>query len=102
MILYLLLGAVLAVIYIQCVFGMNHKTGDKVEISGDFGGILQDGHLIINGWHIHHWLFFLVIFFIFSNYYFVTKYKNLSIGILGFSFAMIIHGLMFEDCFVIW
>jgi hypothetical protein len=90
----LLLGCLLGILYIKFVFGFANTEGEEpaLAITLEFGHFkLVNGNLYIGGKHIHHWIVYLIllpIFYVFEYY-----------APMGFSLALIAHGLRYNDAF---
>lgn len=93
---YLLYGILSGLIYILSIFGCNLKAGNCHNLNCTIPFLfIKNGSIIINNYHIHHWLIFLFLLFI--TLFFQNNYIVLFIQ--GFSVVLIIHGLHYDDCF---
>ena len=64
-------------------------TGDPPVINVSVGP-LQNGHLFINGYHIHHWMVYPWI----GAVAWLLGWYNVT----SFSMVMTVHGLSYPDC----
>lgn len=94
---YLLLGQLVATMYIRLMFGVDHTAGQppkycafNIEPRGLPIRMVQ-GSLYVWDYRIHHWLFYLVLvpLFVLCQWY----------AALGFAVVMITHGLWYDDRF---
>jgi len=97
----LLIGMIVGIFY--CYFIFPKKEGGEINYLNKSFGPIKNGKLYINGYHIHHWLFYFVIAIIISLY--ITLFNTSDIikknlyYLLGFSSIMIINGLQYDDAF---
>lgn len=97
MIFLFLLGLLSAVLY--SVFVLPRKSGRKPLIKPTVSGILWDGMVIIptseyNAIHLHHWIFYIIIFvccLVINRFYLL----------MGFSMGLFIQGLLYADSFTL-
>ena len=92
------LGILLASTYLY--FNFNNQCGSIPKyIKPTIPGILDNGHIIIKGYHIHHWIIFtfiLIISIILNIWY------NLDIFLIfGIALTFIYHGIGYDDCFIL-
>ena len=93
---YLLYGILIGLLYIISIFGTHMKSGNCHNLNFTIPCLfIKEGSIIINDYHIHHWLIFLILLFITL----LLKNNNIILFIQGFSIVLIIHGLHYDDCF---
>lgn len=94
----LLIGILLGVIFILIFFGCKIRCKTTPNIKINVGNFIRNTHIYLFDKHIHHWMInlFLIIFIIFIEQFYTNKYFDI---IKGFSLVLVIHGLMYEDCF---
>jgi len=83
-----LFGFIIGFLYCVITFG-NKKEGSTPNISINLPPFIINGHIMLFGYHIHHWLIFSIILFCIRKY----NYNILK----GFSVFMILHGLSYND-----
>lgn len=97
---YIIWGVILGIIFILITFGLEFKVKKKPKIRMNIPKIsieMKDSVVIINDYHIHHWLIFtILLLFIELEIGIEKKIKDM---IKGFSVTMILHGLMYADRF---
>ena len=90
------IGTSLAWIYLYYI--LNNKSGTLPKyIRPSIHGILENGHIIIKGLHIHHWIIFSVILLIILILNLVCGSQYLFL--FGITLTFIYHGLGYDDCF---
>ena len=87
------MGIIFSLIYVNLVF---NKCGDEPNIKFNIPGIVKNGHIIINGLHIHHWLISSIIL-IFTIFY--KKNTSIYFFIQGCCLIFLYQGLGYDDCF---
>jgi hypothetical protein len=95
---YFLFGAFLSCISILLFFGTNLIPNQIPKIKINIKPFIQDSRIILFNRHIHHWMFFLGVFFTSSFLFLFYKLQILNV-IKGFSFILILHGLGYKDRF---
>ncbi len=94
---FALYGIFIGLIYILLIFGPQIKSGGKHNLNIDIPILfIKEGSVIINNYHIHHWLIFSIIFFI--TLFFKEHY--ILYFVRGFAFVWTIHGLLYDDRFL--
>ena len=95
---WLILGALLAVVYVRIIFGPGHPVGEPprycaitVQPRG-WPVRVRQGSLYVYDYRIHHWLVYLVCLP-------VVLWLQAYTG-LGWSLVLIVHGLWYDDRFV--
>ena len=84
----------LSIAYSYFILPTNEK--DVPTISPTIYPFLKNGMIMIPykqyGLHVHHWCFFYVL-------YLLQYFVNVPLWLYGFSFGLMVQGLMYEDCF---
>ena len=94
---FTLYGVFMGLVYILLIFGPQIRSGDKHNLNIDIPILfIKEGSVIINNYHIHHWLIFLTILMITLLF----KEHYILYFIRGFSIVWIIHGLLYDDRFL--
>ena len=83
----MLVGFIAGILYSLIGFG---NTGDEPTLNITLGPF-RNGHLIIGGYHIHHWVIYLPLTVLGARW----GYPNVS----SFSFVMTVQGLSYADRF---
>ena len=93
---YYIIGVLLGIIFIQCLFC--NSSGTPPKVSFEWNDYFINGSLYIGSRHIHHWLIFscLYLFLLIPLYLLFPKSSIILIS-SGFSIVMIIHGLLYDD-----
>ena len=86
------IGLVMSYIYIKLIFGNKEGTPVNIlDITYDFNFIkIKGGSLYVFGYHIHHWIIFLILY---------QSFPNANKIIKTFFVVMILHGLSYDDRF---
>ena len=88
------MGIIVSLIYVNLVF--NEKCGCEPNIKFNIPGLIKNGHIIINGFHIHHWLISSIILILTILF---NKNSSIYIFIQGCCLIFLYHGLGYDDCF---
>ena len=95
---YIILGAIVGIIFVLLVFGNEFiaKKEPKIKIDIPLIG-MKESRIIIGDKHIHHWLIFTVILLL--SLIDMGVDKRMVEVLRGFCVTMIIHGLVYADRF---
>ena len=94
----LLIGIIIGILFVLIFFGIKIEPKSIPKIKINIGNFVKNSHIYLFNKHLHHWfinLCILVLVFIIEKYY-PSKYFNL---IKGFNLVLIVHGLLYDDCF---
>jgi hypothetical protein len=91
----LLIGMIVASVYCYFIFPKNE--GGEINFLNTSFGPIKNGKLYLNGYRIHHWLFYSIIAIVILLYMIIFKKKLYFL--LGFCFVMIFNGLQYNDAF---
>ena len=93
-----ILGIVFSLLYVNIV--LNNKANTPPNyIKPSIPGILDNGHIIICNYHIHHWIIFVILLSICCLLIAFHKYNDIYSFIIASSLVFIYHGLGYDDCF---
>ena len=93
---YFIFGVILAFMFIIVCFGFNITAKSKPKIKINYHPFIVDSHILICNKHLHHWL---ISFILFTIVYFINRNSRILYIMEGFFMTLIIHGLLYKDCF---
>ena len=96
--LYFIIGVLCSSICLYIFFGCEIKCNTEPNIKINIPPFIVNSKIIIFEKHIHHWiigLIFLFISFIIS----ILVNSDLVYFVQSFSIVLILHGLLYQDCF---
>lgn len=102
---YFLLGLLSCFIYILFFFGTNIKAKSNPKVKINIPPLIVDSHIMLFGYHIHHWLISMILLIIMGIIYFLVNFKrnsyvlNTIVFFTGFFLLFMFHGLLYPDCF---
>ena len=92
-------GFIFGILILYSFFGSSVKCGINPKIIINIPPLIINSKIYIGNFHLHHWMLGIIIIFIcwflrILNLVYIHFYF-----LYGFSFALIIHGLFYQDCF---
>ena len=96
--LHFVSGFIFSLLYLYICFGSEIKCHTNPKIKINIPPFVVNSKIIINNFHIHHWLIGLMILICICILYFFIDY-NFMYFLQGFSIVLILHGLLYQDCF---
>ena len=94
MVYTIIIGILLSIVYSYIVLPINDK--ETPTIKPTMYPILYNGMIMLpykkHALHIHHWCFFFIL-------YIFQLVTEVPLWLYGFSFGLMIQGLMYSDCF---
>jgi hypothetical protein len=94
-----LIGIIIGLLHIIITFGLTISPKTKPYININLYPFIYESRVILFNKHIHHWLIYLILYI--STYYINHNKYSLELIYLirSYSIVMIIHGLLYNDCF---
>ena len=93
---FFLLGLILGLLFVYICFGFEIKEKSTPKIKLNFKPFIIDSQIIVFNKHLHHWfiaafsLIFLQVLFPKNNLYHL---------LVGYLIILVMHGLLYKDCF---
>ena len=93
---FFILGIIIGLIFVIVSFGFEIKTKSKPRIKINIAPFIQDSHIIVCNKHLHHWF---ISFILLSFVFYLNNNNNICYILEGFFTSLILHGLLYKDCF---
>ena len=95
---YFLFGILISILYLYICFGCEIECNNEPKIKINIEPIIINSKLYIYGKHIHHWFVGLTSLCILLVLHLYIDYP-LMYFLQSFSIVLILHGLLYQDCF---
>tara|TARA_Y100000992_G_scaffold12964_1_gene7752 strand:- start:1113 stop:1466 length:354 start_codon:yes stop_codon:yes gene_type:complete len=93
-------GLLAGVAYIAVAFGFEIRSKSPPKIQINAGDFIRNSHIYVLGKHVHHWCICLAILFAIAAVEVHTRSSSKHMATAkGFAVALLLHGLLYDDCF---
>jgi len=93
---FFIFGIIIGLIFVIVSFGFEIKTKSKPRIKINIPPFIQDSHIIVCNKHLHHWF---ISFILLSLVFYLNNNNSICYILEGFFTSLILHGLLYKDCF---
>ena len=93
---YFILGVIFGILFIVISFGTEIKEKSKPKIKINIPPFVKESRVVILNRHFHHWL---IAFLSLCILYYLNDESKIYSIMEGFMMILIIHGLLYRDCF---
>jgi hypothetical protein len=94
-----ILGLIMGIIVLYIFFGTEIKCGATPKILINIPPIIINSRIYIGNFHLHHWLIGVLLLLICLSLHILKFRYDIIYLLYGFTNILILHGLLYQDCF---
>lgn len=96
--LFFLYGIIVSIICLYIFFGSDIKCNSEPNIKIDIPPFIIKSKIVIFNKHVHHWIIGIIFIVILSIMHLYFDY-SIMYFFQSFSIVLVLHGLLYQDCF---